>query len=324
MRSRPLSIAFAFLLLFAQAIPCCVAMRPGASVLLSDENVVIVWDKARGIEHFVRQAKFTGNQKDFGFIVPTPTEPELALADSKVSEMLEAQIPKPKERHDETLSMAAPTKALGKVEVIRTQTVGHYDATVVRATDGNALGGWLAKNGYATRPAMEVWLDSYAKRNWIFTAFKFTGTDPKAGTMTEAIRVSFKTDKPHYPYKMPKDTWPPNWYRPMNVYFVSSSPMKGVYEGSDSKWEAEVRYAGSLGNGAVDELAGELKLKREDMPAHATMTVFKNGDNPDGYAFDLNFEPRPSYLWAAWLLGGAASILILIKVRMRRMSLARA
>lgn len=99
-------------MLLGSVYACCVATHSGGMVQLSDESVVIVWDKAHGIEHFVRQAQFTGDQKDFGFIVPTPAEPTLAQTDPSVFKTLEDVIPNQTEQRMKTMAGATAGQLL--------------------------------------------------------------------------------------------------------------------------------------------------------------------------------------------------------------------
>ena len=58
-----------------------------------DEDAVIVWDKERHEEHFVRNAVFDTNAPSFGFLVPVPATPTLAEASDKVFDALEEAVP---------------------------------------------------------------------------------------------------------------------------------------------------------------------------------------------------------------------------------------
>ncbi len=159
---------------------------------------------------------------------------------------------------------------------------------------------------------MVDWLDYYTKQSWVFTAFKFAGNANDV-TSTQAIRVSFKTDRPRYPYKMPLDTWPASHARPMNVYFISSAPVVSRYVDTNGNWEAQVRYTGKLDDGTMGAVAKDLILSGSDMPTNATMTVFRNGSNPDGYDHDLYFAvAAPGAAWT-WVLG---AIIVVIAARM--------
>jgi len=43
----------------------------------ADQTVVIIWDAARKMQHFIRKASFKSDTDDFGFLIPTPAQPEL-------------------------------------------------------------------------------------------------------------------------------------------------------------------------------------------------------------------------------------------------------
>ncbi|MBL8064477.1 MAG: DUF2330 domain-containing protein [Chthonomonadaceae bacterium] len=282
----------AVLILSKISFPCCMA-SDGSTVKLVGEQVVIVWDADKKIEHFVRKATFDTSAKDFGFIVPTPSVPTLAVAKTDIFGKLKAYVDF--QNRPPSIACSAPLgsvdAAAGGVEVVSEQTVGDYKAAIIRASDASGLGQWLKANGYVSRPAMEEWFDHYIKKNWVFTALKYTGKKGMV-TATQAVRISFKTDAPHYPYKMPKDTWPAGWYRPLSVYFISTSDVRGDYLGKGSAWEARKRWSGSLNQYMVNKLLTDLNLKGSDMPKHPVLTQFDNSRNAIGYDDDLVFRPQ--------------------------------
>src|SRR5437016_6045947 len=56
---------------------CCPAPPSGKPVVNADQTVIILWDAANRTQHFIRKASFQSEADDFGFIVPSPSEPEL-------------------------------------------------------------------------------------------------------------------------------------------------------------------------------------------------------------------------------------------------------
>ena len=56
---------------------CCPAPRRGQPVVNADQTVILIWDAATKTEHFIRQASFKSEAEDFGFLVPSPSRPEL-------------------------------------------------------------------------------------------------------------------------------------------------------------------------------------------------------------------------------------------------------
>src|SRR5687768_10081349 len=64
-------------LLRVPVIACCPAPPSGKPVVNADQTVAIIWDAATKTQHFIRQASFKSEADEFGFLVPTPTQPEL-------------------------------------------------------------------------------------------------------------------------------------------------------------------------------------------------------------------------------------------------------
>src|SRR5262245_48721442 len=56
---------------------CCPAPPRGKPVVNADQTVIILWDAATKTQHFIRKASFKSDADDFGFLVPTPSQPEL-------------------------------------------------------------------------------------------------------------------------------------------------------------------------------------------------------------------------------------------------------
>src|SRR5581483_8027308 len=73
-----LALAGAGLLsLHEAARACCPAPPSGKPVVNADQTVIILWDAAAKKEHFIRQASFKSDADDFGFLIPSPSQPEL-------------------------------------------------------------------------------------------------------------------------------------------------------------------------------------------------------------------------------------------------------
>jgi hypothetical protein len=207
---------------------CCPAWRAGAPVRIADQQILVVWDPATRVEHFIREANFAAapgdRQEGFGFLVPSPAVPEIAAAAGTVFEHLNERI-KPRvvevtrwRVHYSLLwrlfvleSKAAPTSRaldaapppMAAVEVMKTARVGGYDVAVLKASDPHALTEWLATNGFDSRPELTDWSRPYVEKGWLITAFKYA-TDA-ASIEASAVRMSFETDTPLFPYRVPTD-----------------------------------------------------------------------------------------------------------------------
>lgn len=311
-------------LLANSALPCCTAYGKHP-ISLVDEKVIIVWNPDRKLQHFVRQASFEGDATDFGFIVPTPSDPEVAVADAKAFDRMEALVPR--DAVDAPASdFASGGPPAGGVSVIRETRVGDYMAAILQATDGSSMVAWLKENGYQSRPAMEEWLEHYAKQNWYFAALKFVRKPDSVEEKTSALRISFKTDVPHYPYKMPTDTWPSGHVRPLALYFIGPEVAKAVYRGSSDGWEAEKVWAGALPDRTRVALAKDIDISPKDIPAGAAVTVLVNWRNKYGYDRDLDFVGMGTLsggipIWSIWVTLLIVIVLIAIFRKRREVAL---
>jgi hypothetical protein len=271
---------------------CCITFA-SVEMRLAKETALIIWDEEQKVEHFVRRAEFDGKAKDFGFILPVPTQPfAIEVADPDVFAKLERLKP-----HgggigcsSSEAAKAASAKA-GGVEVLEEKKVGDYDVTVLRATEGQALNDWLEKRGHKMRPAMTPWFDHYARQRWVFVAFKYAG---KMGpTPTKAVRVSFKAERPHYPYKMPKDTWEMGHFRPLDLFVIAKTEVNGNSL-NDQAWNARKKWSNEVSNpDAISALLGG-KPDSVHLPEGLVVTRFENTPDANNYEFDLTFEPAPN------------------------------
>src|SRR4051812_8458581 len=63
---------------------CASVGRPMDSIRIAEESALIVWDPVKKIEHFIRRAAFDTKSADFGFLVPTPSQPILAEVSDRI------------------------------------------------------------------------------------------------------------------------------------------------------------------------------------------------------------------------------------------------
>jgi hypothetical protein len=293
-------------------------VEPDVRVRVAEESAIIVWDAKNGVEHFIRRATFdTGGRtvRDFGFLVPTPTVPELAEARDTAFDSLE-KVMEPEIRHEkryvarpsllscigfgnkgETLGFKGSSRAAGAVaggiSVLHTQQVAGFDATVLEASDPAALNGWLKKHGYASRPALTEWLAPYIEKGWKITAFKIAkqdSGDPVVGS--GSVRMSFKTDKPFFPYREPSDsrtdTAPYPRPRLLRVFFLGTERVRGILAGEP--WKASVAWTAPLPPDRQSGLAAPLALTEDKLPPQPWMTVFEDRQTPRPGIDDVYFE----------------------------------
>jgi hypothetical protein len=183
--------------------------RPSLSV----ERVLIVHDPEQGVEHFIREVVFRGSRETFGFVVPTPTRPDVFKVGSPPFDKLESAFPfapPPQSDGSKNRSKGAPGGAAGggapPVTILDIKKVGSFTAFVLAATDASALAKWLKDNGLSSSPENDAWLAGYVERKFFYVAFRYEpskeGKDD-GQPRSETVRITFKTPLAYYPYREP-------------------------------------------------------------------------------------------------------------------------
>lgn len=291
----------------------CAALPPlGRYVAISDETAIIVWDKEQQLEHFIRSATFETDAENFGFLVPTPSQPTLHEVDQGAFRYL-AQVTAPeiklRQRGGQQESSgcgcssspntsAAPS-APPPVRVLEEKRIAGHDAAVLEADNAEELAAWLKDHDYPSSPQLSEWLQPYIAEKWKITAFKYAkdaATEPNVASA--AIRLTFKTEKPLYPYREPKAAEQETEAaataaksRLLRVYFVADSRYQGELGEPVEPWSAKTAWAGKLNEFRLQHLSQQLKL--EDFPILGKwwLTEFEDSTSPRPTEHDLFFTP---------------------------------
>jgi len=289
----------AVLCLSREALACAPAPRMEERVDVVEEAAVIVWEPATKTEHFIRRASFRGTARDFGFLVPTPTVPTLARVDDGVFDQVWARtrpqtVYKIEKRIDWTpllyilfsgVDKGAETTNAGRapVEVLSTQKVAGYEAAILDATDAAELNAWLTRNGYATTPELTAWLDTYVQQRWIISAFKIDKSASTTDAQTSAVRMSFTTDRPFFPYREPAtqrvDSDLP---RVLKVWFIGPERVRGRV--GENAWTGRLHWSDAI---------RDLEVGGVNVSPDARLTAFEDHATPRPGVDDLFFEPDP-------------------------------
>lgn len=289
-----------------QADACCPAFRVGRDVLISDQKILIAWDPGTKTEHFVREAGFrvtidrSGNDttetgvEDFGFLVPTPTSPEVEESDRYVFLRLESEVLPIIERVnrwsvDWTPGLLQPFKlsknVVGRgalpnvatdVRVLETKQVAGYDVAILKADDVDALQVWLKDNGYSLRDSMKEWVKPYIEKGWVITAFKYSEGSTRVDV--GSVRISFRTDRPVFPYRVPSDQhvdWKNGKGNTLRAFIIGPGKAEGILgEGANAvPWAGKsvLRYSKPLTKSFnQDGLQGALPIREFKEPMWLT------------------------------------------------------
>jgi hypothetical protein len=276
---------------------CATAPAPGEAVHTNREDVLIVWDEARHLEHFVRSAVFDTSAKSFGFLVPTPSRPTLAEASEAVADVL-GSLTAPATLH-ETRYVPVPVgctmvpllfmRSGGKaaaveasasfVRVLEQSRVAGLDAAVLEADDPTALAEWLRGHGFEFRDALKRWVAPYLAKRWTITAFRYARPDVAANVgmfvapiASRAVRMTFATDAPVYPYREPDDMLAVPG-RELRLFVVSASRLDGSLADVGGPWSASVPFSARAES--VPALAGT--LPGVELPGALWINEFSDG-----------------------------------------------
>jgi hypothetical protein len=296
------------------ACACAPAPRHGEAVRIANEEALIAWDSKKKVETFVRRASFRASGDAFGFLVPTPSKPELGEVDSRIFvELAQQLVPKVIYEEGETSvgvgcsafmflagmerSASAPASAgASSVRVLDEKRVAGFDAVVLSADDPAALSAWLKEKGFAEGPSLTEWLAPYVTAKWILTAFKVAdpGSGPEGAEAarsfgTSAVQMTFATDRPFYPYREPRDQR--ETLQASQQKLAVDNRLLRVYFASDEKYE------GALGDGkpfpGVTKLAdhAEVPPAAQKLLGEKTfLTVFDDTSNPRPGTDDVFFS----------------------------------
>lgn len=299
---------------------------PSPRVETADEAAYIVWDERNSTQHFIRRATFTGTATDFGFLVPTPSRPELRAVDDALFDTL-ARATAPRIEYREQVkevtkrfefngclgtnanstfsfvgSAIKPGGASpGTVQVLEQTRVGDFDATVLTfrrgagedaATGAAELGRWLTRNGYHSSPRVTRWLARYVEDQWCLTAFKIAGTPAARGSefRAAAVRMSFRTERPFYPYREPEAEWPATAPRLLRVYFAASARFAGKLGDGPIPWPGQTVWAGPVGDHIQSDVFARAGVPRLSGQSGWWLTEFEDRSSPRPGIDEVYFE----------------------------------
>jgi hypothetical protein len=240
----------------------------------------------------------------------------------------------PKSAADAQLAEKMPTSKAadrpGGVEVLEQKRVGDYDATVLAFRKGAGdtaetgaaeLEKWLARHGYEAPPFVKEWLKKYVADQWCITAFKIASPEPKKGASkkddptppaaqtarrdlrAKPIRMSFKADRPFYPYREPQTeaSAPRGESRLLRVFFAAKNRYAGKLGDGAKPWPGQTVWVGPVDTGRwngvyfhVEPLGGKNDNPRMNLPDEAFgywLTEFEDRSSPRPGTDEVYFEP---------------------------------
>ena len=161
-----------------------VTYTDGAFARIASERAVVVWDAVRKTEHLLLDVTIDADARDFGLLVPVPATASIAKDD-------DARIDAAASLASESAGAAAGADRL-------------YAFEVSTLRDAGALAAWLAKRGHVARANVTTWAQAYFARGLSLAAIAYVATKPeRRAWRVPALRLSFATDAPTFPYAEP-------------------------------------------------------------------------------------------------------------------------
>ncbi len=206
---------------------CCYFSAKDKDVNQPSQKAFITWDPAEKVETFTVQPKFEGNARDFGMVIPTPSQPKLdEMPRDFFKELAVFTILKKREYPQSKILPQPPASrfmALGatagagggvykdgagkSVKVLESGVVGSLDYKIIQAGRADDLYQWLKDNQY-NFGGDEKTLDHYIKKAWFFTVMKIDAKQMKPrpdgsfdGEVTPT-RFQFTSEQLVYPLKI--------------------------------------------------------------------------------------------------------------------------
>lgn len=302
--SRAFSALLLLLFITYPSAACCPAPRLGNWVINADQTVIMLWDAAAKKQHFIRQASFASQGDDFGFLIPSPTQPELAESGNEAFENLHhvtapRVISRPRNEGGCNLGCAmlpeskSVAGAAPEVRVLEEKLVAGFNAVVLEADDADVLVAWLKDHEFNYSPAIADWARPYIEQKWKITALKVAKADEPNGEPKQeqtvragALRLSFDTDRPLFPYREPdysrltagdeaRQQELASRDRLLRIYFVANARYQGNLT-PDQPWTGRAVWAGKLSNEQRTQLLGQLQLPATSGPAEFYLTEFED------------------------------------------------
>jgi hypothetical protein len=277
------------LVMFRPATACCPTPPQGKPIVNADQSVIVIWDAENKTQHFIRKASFKGEADDFGFLIPSPTKPELAEAGNEAFPMLEKLTEPPARRPVGGMPFGCGVTrgtSLGEtrqaVRVLDEKLVAGFNAAVLEADSAGALVEWLSKNGYNYSPQIEAWAKPYVDGGWKITALKVAKADndkAKPVVTASALRMSFRTDRPLFPYREPDygntAVQVQAKERLLRIYFIAEARYEGQLT-RDNPWTGKVAWAGRVSDADRKRVLASLQLPPDAGPDRWYMTEFED------------------------------------------------
>ena len=197
--------------------------RPDSSIQETRQRAAIFYEN--GVETLILSTNFKGTAKDFGWVIPTPSKPEVSKASMDLFQKLETITQHSYQSYyggiklgDAGSSYRAAEKT-PYVAVIETKKIDYYNIDILESNDADALSKWLAEHKYHFPEKERYILNDYIQNGWYFTAVKVDTSAQGSGRVNLALEEGHAT-----PLKLVFKT--PNIVFPLKISSIKSEPQE--------------------------------------------------------------------------------------------------
>lgn len=262
---------------------CCGVTPSGQPIEFGKQENIVIYNSKTKTEFFIRNARFKTVSKDFGFIAPTPSAPEIFGVSDEIFTTID--------RYFQSFGRGLKEP----LTIVNVTNVGGYQATVLKATDSKVLTKWLKDNNYAVSKGITEWLDHYIKKNWYLTAFKIV--NQAEVTESGIIGMKFKTEVAFHPYYVPEENSTVDIEGGLNCSLLSDFESVRRSIGPEPTEAPRVvlkDFAAPVDEVDLIKIASLLKVARSELPATAYIQMWKGTPFPTADKDDLYFHPVKS------------------------------
>lgn len=240
---------------------CVIFPQGGRDIFGVAQRNIIIFDRDR--ISLIPQVNFEGDAKDFGILIPVPTQPELATVGSNIfTEASFMTQPLVRDANqgcgcddsgiiagarninvaDQSGTMLENSKS--GVTIIYEQIVGTLQAVVLQTTNTSDLVEWLNENQYRYNPADSAVLSEYVQKEWFFVAMKLDTNqvppfvDQWWSATTSPAKISFAYSGENLTYPLKISAISTKEKVEVLVYTIGKDPIR--FEG------AKVEYANEI------------------------------------------------------------------------------
>ncbi|MER7520759.1 DUF2330 domain-containing protein [Streptomyces sp. NPDC126499] len=256
----------------AYACGCGAMVTDGmARIGVDRETSAVRWDARTGTERIVMRLTVHGDAEKAAWIMPVPHRADVTLGDPELFRELDRlTAPERRTRHyfwprgrdwpfsagDGDGAGAMPGTDGGPgVGVVGRERLGPFDVARLTATDPNALGDWLRRNGFRLSDSLATELRPYVDRKWEYVAVRLA--PGKAGERLygalDPLAITFRNDTLVYPMRLSRLAKTP---QSLGLFVLADHRMepKGDIGGD----RPAVRFAGAVDKpeGALARLTG--------------------------------------------------------------------